>query len=278
LERELVGVTHECDYPPLVRSKPVVVRSVFDPQKMTQAQIDQFVREYSRTRKSLYIVDEELLSRLNPDLVITQDVCDVCATSSQVVLEALQKLNHKPEVLTLNPHTFSDVLNDILKVGKATNTLEKAQALVRSLKTRIELVNKPKRAPSVVCLEWLDPLYNAGHWIPELVELAGGRELLGKKAQPSHRIEWKELLEANPEHIFLTICGYDVERTLKELKALKRDWRDLQAVKLGNFYAMNGSWYFSRPGPRLVDGLVAIARFLNGEKPPESVGVRAFLS
>jgi len=282
LEDELVGVTHECDYPPSVRSKPVVVRSVFDTSTMDAESVDRLVSEYSRSGRPIYKVDVELLTRLQPDLVVTQEVFDVCAVSSSVVLDSLEKLSKKPEVVTLNPHSLEDMLSDVLRVGDAAGRLEKAQALVDSLKARIQKVkqeaSKDEGKPSVACLEWLDPVYNAGHWLPQMVEYAGGEELLGVKGSPSRRISWERVLEADPEHLFLTICGYDVERTIRELPALtgREGWLTLQAVRKGNVYAMNGSWYFSRPGPRLVDGLEALALFLHpsGGQPPRSVGVR----
>lgn len=282
LEDELVGVTHECDYPPSVRSKPVVVRSVFDSSAMDAKSVDNLVSEYLRSGRPIYKVDMELLTRLQPDLVVTQDVCDVCAVSSSVVLDSVEKLSEKPEVVTLNPHSLEDVLSDVLRVGEAAGSLERARRLVDSLQARIQRVKRMASArsgrPSVACLEWLDPVYNAGHWLPQMVEYAGGREVLGVKGAPSRRVGWERVLEADPEHLFLTVCGYDVERTIRELSALTgRDgWLTLQAVREGNVYAMNGSWYYSRPGPRLVDGLEALSLFLNpsGPQPPTSVGVK----
>jgi iron complex transport system substrate-binding protein len=282
LEDELVGVTHECDYPPSVRSKPVVVRSVFDTSAMDAKSVDKLVSEYLRSGRPIYKVDVELLTRLQPDLVVTQEVCDVCAVSSSVVLDSVEKLSKKPEVVTLNPHSLEDVLSDVLRVGEAAGRLDMARRLVDSLEARIQRVKREVSTrsvrPRVVCLEWLDPVYNAGHWLPQMVEYAGGKEVLGVKGAPSRRVGWERVLEADPEHLFLTVCGYDVERTIRELAALaSRDgWPTLQAVREGNVYAMNGSWYFSRPGPRLVDGLEALALFLNSSRsqPQNSVGVK----
>ncbi|MEM3656583.1 MAG: cobalamin-binding protein [Thermoprotei archaeon] len=282
LEDELVGVTHECDYPPSVRSKPVVVKSVFDTSNMSPSQVDRLVSEYQRSGKPIYRVDLDLLSRLQPDVVVAQDVCDVCAVSSSAVLDAIRKLERRPEVVTLNPHTLEDVLSDILRVGDATGRIGEARALVSSLEARIGSVrseaSKRRHTPSVACLEWFDPVYNAGHWLPQMVEYAGGREVLGFMGSPSRRVDWEKVLDADPEHLFLTVCGYDTQRTIRELPSLssRRGWPMLKAVREGNVYAMNGSWYYSRPGPRLVDGLEALAHFLNnyGNPPPQAVGVR----
>lgn len=282
LEDELVGVTHECDYPPSVRSKPVVVRSVFDSSAMDAKSVDNLVSEYLRSGRPIYKVDMELLTRLQPDLVVTQEVCDVCAVSSSVVLDSVEKISKKAEVVTLNPHSLEDVLSDVLRVGEAAGSLERARRLVDLLEARIQKVKRRVSGcggrPRVACLEWLDPVYNAGHWLPQMVEYAGGKEVLGVKGEPSRRVRWESVLEADPEHLFLTVCGYDVERTIRELAALaSRDgWFTLQAVREGNVYAMNGSWYYSRPGPRLVDGLEALSLFLHpsGSRPPTGVGVK----
>jgi iron complex transport system substrate-binding protein len=194
--------------------------------------------------------------------------------------EALQELDVKPQVVTLNPHTIEDVLVDIMRVGEATGCPDRAQALVNELASQIESIRTQNTSgdKTVVCLEWLQPLYNSGHWVPQLIEYAGGRELLGEKTKPSRRITWEQLVDADPEHLFLTVCGYDVPRTLRELVVLSKreEWHHLRSVRLGNIYAMNASWYFSRPGPRLIEGLRAAANFLKAkpDSVPENVGVR----
>ncbi|MEM3267774.1 MAG: cobalamin-binding protein [Conexivisphaerales archaeon] len=276
LEKELVGVSDECDYPSSVSSKPVVVRSRFDTSAMSSSQIDSLVSEYYRSGISLYTVDRDILGRLKPDLVVTQDVCDVCATSSAVVLEALEKSNLQAKVIALNPHTLEDVFQDIIKVGKAANRLRSAEQFVNSLKRRVERIKSlPRHDARVVCLEWIDPPYCSGHWLPQLVEYAGGKEVLGLTGKPSRRITWQEIANADPEYLLLTVCGYDVQRTLKELYIASNigEWREIQAVRESNVYVMNGSWYYSRPGPRLVEGLEALAAIFNHESDKLSADV-----
>jgi iron complex transport system substrate-binding protein len=176
-------------------------------------------------------------------------------------------LPHPPQILSLNPHSLSDLLDDVLRIGVATNEHDAAAKLVRIFKERIQMVGErvPARRPRVVCLEWFDPLYIAGHWVPEVVELAGGEDVLGRVGEPSAKIEWRSVVEAKPDALLLMPCGFDLRRTVREATPLRQleGWNDLPAVKAGNVYALNGNAYFSRPGPRLVDGLEILARILH---------------
>jgi iron complex transport system substrate-binding protein len=276
LEDNLIGITHECDYPPSVRKKPVVMRSVFATRKMSSKEIDDAVLAYVRKGKSIYAVDEELLQRLKPDLIITQELCEVCATPFQVVARSIAKLEPKPKILSLSPHNLEEVLENILEVGRATGHTKRAHEIVTTLRRRIDDVkfrcSSPElRKPTVFCLEWMDPLYCSGHWMPQLVKYAGGRELLGRSGEPSVVTTWNHVLEADPEVILVTVCGYDVERTLSEISALKsRDgWHKLKAVKNQRVFVLDGPSYFSRSGPRLVDGLEIMAFLLHPGLFPE---------
>lgn len=281
LESELVGVSYECDYPPSVRAKPKVVRSLVDTSNMRSEEVDALMSEYYRSGKPLYVVDSELLLKLKPDLIITQDLCDVCTMPSTTVLETLERIGvttEIPEVLTLSPHSLEDVFEDILRVGRATGTLERARKLVGELKARVERVRAlPRTGATAVCLEWLEPPYNAGHWMPELVEYAGGRELLGEKGRDSHRISWEQVVDARPDYVLIAPCGYNIPKTLRELEYLysKRGWGGARALQGAKVYVMDSA-YYSTPGPRLVDGLEAFAAIFHPEtfRLPESVGVR----
>jgi iron complex transport system substrate-binding protein len=276
LDDRLVGITHECDYPPSVRTKPVVMRSVFDSKKMNSKEIDDAVLERVSSGHSIYTIDEDLLQKLSPDLIITQELCDVCATPLQVVARSIVKLNPKPRILSLSPHSLEDVLDNILEVGRATGRIERASKLVNSLKERIDRVKREclklseKEKPKVFCLEWLEPLYCSGHWMPEIVQYAGGREVLGRMGEPSVVTTWDEVLGADPEVIFLTACGYTVERTLSEISRVSelKEWKDLRAVKNGKVFVLDSSSYYSRSGPRLVDGLEIMAFLLHSELFP----------
>jgi iron complex transport system substrate-binding protein len=267
---EIVGVTHECDYPAEAKQKPVVIRSVIDAARMTSEEIDRKVAEALHTGKGLYMIDEDALIDAAPDLILTQGLCDVCALDYNEVVKAAAKLSRQPAIMSLNPHGLADVLEDVRRIGAATKRINAAEALVQDLQRRIDRVAdaRPAHRPRVVCLEWYEPLYAAGHWAPEMVELAGGEDLLGRQGEPSSKVEWREVLAARPEVILLMPCGFDVRRSVKEATPLRQreGWNDLPAVKMGRVFAVNGNAYFSRPGPRLINGLEILAQLIHPGK------------
>ena len=267
---QIVGVTHECDYPHEAKQKPVVVRSVIDSSQLSCPEIDRRVGELLQAGRGLYSIDEAAFLASGPDVILTQGLCNVCALDYDDVVKAAHRLPRMPAILSLNPHSLSDVLEDISRVGAATGRETAAEALVQDLRRRIDAVGirEPEYRPRVVCLEWFEPLYVAGHWVPELVTLAGGFDPLGRKGEPSFKIEWQSVLDAKPDVILLMPCGFDVRRAVKESTPLRNlnGWNDLPAVKTGNVYALNGSAYFSRPGPRLVNGLEILARIIRPEQ------------
>ena len=254
----VAGVTFECDYPPEAASKPVVVDTILR-HGLSQADIDYDVNQYSSHGESLYRVDVERLEAIRPDLIVTQELCDVCAVSSSHLAKALYRLLNKPAVLTLTPHTLDDVFTDIERVGLATQREIQAQELVASLRRRVERIRSrdKRQAPRVACLEWLSPPFNGGHWIPEMVTFAGGIDPLGKLGEDSYRMPWQQILDADPEVVLVMPCGYDLERAISEYRSteLPPNWGNVSAVRNGRVYALNATAYFSRPGPRLVDGL-----------------------
>jgi len=266
----LVGVTHECDYPPQAKEKPVVVRSMIDAARMTSGEIDRKVAEALQTGKGLYSIDEAAFIDAAPDLILTQGLCDVCALDYNDVVKAAAKLSRQPTIVSLNPRGLMDMLEDIRRIGAATQRLIAAEALVQDLQRRIDRVAdaRPVHRPRVVCLEWYEPLYAAGHWAPEMVELAGGEDMLGRKGEPSSKVEWRAVVAARPEVILLMPCGFDVRRTVKEATPLRRreGWNDLPAVRTGKVFAVNGNAYFSRPGPRLINGLEILAQLIHPEE------------
>jgi len=276
LEDKLVGITHECDYPPEIRSKPVVMESVFDSNQMTSREIDDSVLERVNQGKSIYTIDEQLLRSLAPDLIITQELCEVCATPLREVSKTIANLNPKPRILSLNPHNLDEVLQDIIRVGRATGTLEQAKKIVTRLESRVDnvkdkCIGSSVERLSVFCLEWLDPVYCSGDWMPELVKYAGGNEILGKFGEPSTVVEWEDVLKIDPEVIFVSVCGYDVRRTLSEISTLteKKGWSDLRAVRNAKVFVLDSPSYYSRSGPRLVDGLEIMAFLLHPELFPD---------
>jgi iron complex transport system substrate-binding protein len=271
---DVVGVTHECDYPAEARQKPVVVRSLIDSDRMTSLEIDQWVSERLRHNQGLYMIDEERLREAAPDVILTQGLCDVCAIDYNEVVTASETLAKKPKILSLTPNRLTDVLDDVARVGDATGQHHKAEQLIRDLQQRISALRdraaQLSTRPRVVCLEWFDPIYAAGHWVPEMVEFAGGHDVLGRKGEPSAKIDWNKVVEFAPDVIVLMPCGFDVSRTLGEAAVLKRfaGWHDLPGVKAGRVFAVNGHAFFSRPGPRLVDGLELLAHIIHPENFP----------
>ena len=265
----VVGVSHECDYPPAAREKPVTVRGCIDSDAATSGEIDQAVQRRLSRGDGLYSLDLPLLQRLHPDLIITQGLCDVCAVARDEVTAVAATLTPPARVLSLSPGSLGEVLQDITRVAKATGTSARAKALVEALKRRVERVAaRPRQAGPrlrVACLEWLDPLYAAGHWVPEMVDLAGGRDVLAVEHAPSARVSPEALVEAAPEVIVLMPCGFDRDRTLQEWEPLKDRpmWRGIPAVTSGNVFAVDGSKFFNRPGPRLVDGLEVLAGLID---------------
>jgi iron complex transport system substrate-binding protein len=264
---QIVGVTHECDYPPEAKQKRVVVHSVIDSSRLTSSEIDRAVGAALQGGNALYTLDRHALHEAAPDLILTQGLCDVCALDHQQVVEAACELPRRPEILALNPHSLSELLSDIVEVGSATGHRAGAEALVHDLQRRIDRAGaaQPYPRPRVVCLEWFEPLYVAGHWVPEVVALAGGEDVLGRAGEASRKIAWQHVVDARPEALLLMPCGFDARRAVREATPLRQlaGWNELPAVKTGNVFALNGNAYFSRPGPRLVDGLDSLSRILH---------------
>lgn len=275
LDDQIVGVTHECDHPADAKNKPVMVRSAIDSARMSSREIDEKVTEILRAGKGLYSIDEQAFLDAAPDLILTQGLCDVCALDYNNVVKAAELLAKTPRILSLNPHSLADILDDIHRIGEATGRNSDAASLVGDLTARIERIGygAPSYRPRVVCLEWFEPLYTAGHWVPEMVALAGGQDVLGRPGEPSAKVEWDRVVDARPEVLLLMPCGFDTRRAVKESAPLRAlpGWNDLPAVKCGNVYALNGNAYFSRPGPRLINGLEILARVIHPEAAVESL-------
>jgi iron complex transport system substrate-binding protein len=280
MSEALVAVTHECDFPPEAVAIPKVTRSNI-PQEATSAEIDSRVVSTLRSQGSLYELDLGLLESLNPDLILTQRLCDVCAVSYDRVQEAVKRLTSRPRVLNLEPHSLDDIFENIRAVGEATESEPAAEVLVRSLRERVAVVrHKTGEAPRrrVLCMEWVDPPYCGGHWMRELVEIAGGRDDLAVLHRPSYRIEWKRVLEFAPEVIVLTCCGFNLARCEGEgaILAKYEGASELPAFRLGCVFATDGSQYFSRPGPRIVESLEILAHLIHPDLCPAPPIANAF--
>jgi iron complex transport system substrate-binding protein len=267
LGSDIVAVSHECDYPPEIRGRPVAVRPSID-AALSSREIDAQVEAALRRGDPLYRIDADVLRAAAPDLVITQDLCEVCALPSLDVEAAAARLPRTPAIVRLHPHTLDDILGDIARVGDAVGRPEAAGRLVDRLRARVAAVRRAvqdRPRPRVCCMEWLDPPFCAGHWMPELVECAGGREVIGRPGRPSFRVGWDEIARAAPDVVVLTVCGFDAARTVAEARALaaRSEWRRLPAVIEGRVYATDGSSFFSRSGPRVVDGVEILAAILH---------------
>jgi iron complex transport system substrate-binding protein len=267
LESSLVGVSHSCDFPGRIAALPRVTRTLV-PKDAPSAAIDEVVRECLARGESLYRIDVETLDRLRPDLVITQALCEVCAVGPGEMSRALPELRSAPEVLTLEPHTLEDALENIRDVGRAAGRETAAAALVASLRRRIAAVRartaRRTTRPRVAFLEWADPPMCGGHWNPELVELAGGCDGLGRAGEPSRTLAWEEIFAWRPEVLVLACCGFTAERNRRELDLLRArpGFARLPCARTGRMYVMDGVTHFSRPGPGLVDSLEALAAIL----------------
>jgi iron complex transport system substrate-binding protein len=286
LRDSLVGVSHECDFPPKVRRLPVLTRSAFDSDRLSQSEIDVRVREAMSKGEGASAIDADLLASLQPDIVIAQELCDVCAVPQAAVVRAIARLSPTPRLLALHPHSLSDVFDDILRIGEQTGVSDRAAKVVSDLSERLRRVEGRLKADSaddkspgstllgqkndprrVAALEWLDPVMASGHWVVEQVKRVGGVDFLGRDGEPSVCVEWRDVVGYAPDVLVLMPCGFDVERTAQDASLLSSriGWNEIPAVKNGEVWAVNGGAYFNRSGPRLVDGVEILAEILHPE-------------
>ena len=283
LEAELVGITHECDYPPPAVNKPRLTASRISHETMTSKEIDHAVRSQLDGHGSIYDLDEAKLRELNPDLILTQELCEVCAVSYKTVEHAARMFEADVRVVSLEPNTIQDIFENIRTVGELTARAREADQLVSSLAARLDHIREKTagldRRPRTLMLEWLEPPFAPGHWVPEQVAIAGGDSAFGKSGQRSVTTNAEEISAYAPEVIVLIPCGYYKEDILRQLPSaqLPAGWNDLPAVKDRNVWATDATSYFSRPGPRVVDGVEILARILHPElfgPPDDSQAVR----
>jgi iron complex transport system substrate-binding protein len=266
---QVVAVTHECDYPEAARSLPKVTRDLLAPG-LSAAEIDAAVRERTGRGESIYGLDEEALSELEPDLIVTQALCAVCAVSYDDVRAMAERMDHPPRVISLDPNTLGEVLGDIRTLAEATGARDAGVELVRHAARRIDRVKlavRDRPRPRVAALEWLDPVYVAGHWTPQLIDLAGGEDVLGMPGEHSEVRGWDEVAAAQADVVVVMPCGYDAPRAREEALAHERE---LAALGAGEIVAVDAAAYFSRPGPRLIDGVELLARLLHPDVVPDA--------
>jgi iron complex transport system substrate-binding protein len=270
LGSDVIAVTHECDFPPAAQELPRVTRDVL-PSGLSAAQIDAAVKERTLAGESIYELDTELLSDLRPDLIVTQALCAVCAVSYDDVRAIAEEIDSHPQVIALDPHTLGEVLGDARTLAQATDHKDAAVELVRDAAARIDRIRLATRGvtrrPRVAALEWLDPPFAAGHWTPQLIEYAGGEDVLGFAGEHSEERSWDEVRAARPDVVVVMPCGFDAELAYREAEMHREE---LVTVGAGEVVAVNAAAYFSRPGPRLVDGLELLAHILHPELVPEA--------
>ena len=271
---QVVGVTHECNYPEEAKTKPKVINSVFDASTMSSKEIDDKTVELFRNGKDIYIINDNFLKELRPDIIVAQGICEVCSPFTKEINRAISILGYNPKVIILDPSAISNILDNIYEISKNVGKIKEGQNLVKLLEGKIneikkitELKNK-KGLPKILCLEWLDPFFTAGHWVPEMVEIAGGINGLSKPKEQSRRTSIEEIKKFDPDKIILMPCGFNVDRTIKEYKNSStlnknQEWNNLRAIKNNELYAVDAGSYFSKPGPRTITGIEILAKIVS---------------
>ncbi|MCB1023791.1 MAG: cobalamin-binding protein [Acidobacteria bacterium] len=283
LEKQLVGITHECDFPKDITRLPHLTASRISHETMSSSEIDHAVRTQLDGHGSIYDLDTDLLKQLAPDIILTQELCDVCAVNYKTVSSAAKIYAADAEVVSLEPNTIDEIFENIRTVGKLCGAAESGEELIGDLKNRISLIRRKTKdiedRPNVFMLEWLEPPFSPGHWVPEQVEIAGGNCLLGESGKRSVTTTYEAISESKPDVMVLIPCGYYTEDILRQIKntIFPASWRDVPAVKNGNVWALDATSYFSRPGPRIVDGIEILSKIFHADifgRPIESEAVR----
>ena len=274
---QVIGVSHECDFPTGANERPRVTRCAVHGAELASRDVDEWVRRALHENGSIYTIDEPLVRKLQPDVILTQKLCDVCAVGYGAVATLAQTLPGPPRVVNLEPTSLADIFGDIRRVADACEAREPEEKLIVNLSKRVANVREraatiPDR-PRCFLMEWVDPPFCSGHWGPELVEIAGGHDPLGRKHQPSAQVDWQQVLDARPEIIVLALCGYDIDRARRDYELLRRfpGFGSIPAAESGQVYVVNASAYFARPGPRIVDSLEILAGILHPTEFPEFV-------
>tara|TARA_B000000460_G_scaffold39415_1_gene24103 strand:+ start:43 stop:963 length:921 start_codon:yes stop_codon:yes gene_type:complete len=265
---KLFGVTHECNYPIDAKTKPRVISSVFDPALMSSKQIDDKICQLMTDGKEIYNLNKENLLNAKPDLIISQNICEVCSAHTEHVNMAVNMLEKKPEVYTMDPHNVDEILMSIKDISKMIGKEKEGNELINSLLKRLEFVKSKmcEERPKVVAIEWVDPFFTSGHWIPEMIATAGGENLISIEKMPSRKMKLEEIKSANPDIIVIMPCGFDVKRTIFEYNnvlAENPDWNELKAVKENSVYAVDANSYFSKPSLRTITGIEILAQIIH---------------
>ena len=269
-QEKLLGVTHECTYPKEAKNKPKIINTVVDSENLNSMQIDEIVCKLMNDGKDIFVLDKENIKNANPNLIVSQNTCEVCAAHTNQVQQAVEMLEIKPEIYSMDPHSVIEILEGVTEFAKIIDTEEQGKKIKKELEQRVERIKSRKKevAPRVVAIEWVNPFFTAGHWVPEMIEISGGINMISKTGEHSQRMKMQEIVNAKPEIIILMPCGFDVMRTKKEYeKFLKNDqeWNKLQAVKKGNVFAVDANSFFSKPTIRTIDGIEILAKIIHPE-------------
>jgi iron complex transport system substrate-binding protein len=266
----LFGVTHECKYPKEAQTIPQVIDSVIDSEKLSSDEINTQTCQLLNEGKEIFVLDEKILKESNPDLIITQKTCEVCAVFTSQVDKAVQILSKKPRIYSMDPHSLEEILTSVIEIGDILGKTKKSKEKRLELEKRINHVKKflKHEKPRVLAIEWIEPFFTAGHWIPEMIEFAGGVNMISKKGEHSRKMNFKEIVELDPEIIILMPCGFDTGRTIKEYNKFLKDnssWNDLRAVKNKKIFAVDANSFFSKPSIRTITGLEILAKIIQPE-------------
>ncbi len=271
VQDNLYGVTHECKYPQDATSKLKVIDSVVNSDELTSKEIDTMTCQLLNDKKDIFILNEKNLIESNPDLIISQETCEVCAAYTNQVNKALQILQKKPMLYSMDPHNLNEIINSVTELGKILGNEMKAKEITNSLEKRIQNIKKIEndKKPKVLAIEWIEPFFTAGHWIPEMIQIAGGVNMISKIGEHSRRLDFQEVIKSDPDIIIMMPCGFDTKRTILEYNNILKEnkiWNSLKAVKNGQIFAVDANSFFSKPSIRTVDGLEILAKIIQPDK------------
>ena len=270
VQDDLYGVTHECKYPKNANSKPRVINSVINSEELSSKEIDTVTCQLLKEGKNIFTLNENNLKNANPDLIISQETCEVCAAYTNQVNKAIQILQKKPIVFSMDPHNMDEIIKSVLKLGKIIDKEKKAKEISEKLLKRIEKIrkNQNNKKTKVLAIEWIEPFFTAGHWVPEMIEIAGGINMISKTGEHSRRLNMDEIIKSNPDIIIMMPCGFDTQRTIKEYEKFlknKKEWKDLKAVKMNQVFAVDANSFFSKPSIRTIEGIEILAKIIQPE-------------
>jgi len=266
----LYGVTHECRYPPDANSKPQVINSVINSDELTSKEIDTITCQLLNERKDIFVLNEKNLIEADPDLIISQDTCEVCAAYTNQVNKAIQILDRKPILYSMDPHNLREIINSVKELGKILEKVSRSKEIIDMLEKRIQNIKKLEnnKRPKVLAIEWIEPFFTAGHWVPEMIQIAGGNNMISEIGEHSRRLDIQEIIDSDPDMIIMMPCGFDTKRTITEYNNILKEnqkWNSLKAVKNNKIFAVDANSFFSKPSIRTIDGLEILAKIIQPE-------------